>query len=76
MSKCVYYLNGVKSELYTELYGYLDNTSPEKRTTNSIYKILKQFQLATVVGEEIFVTQGKDVLPKLIEINRINRKYP
>jgi len=29
---CKYYLNGKVSKLYTELYGYIDDTAPEKRS--------------------------------------------
>ena len=39
--KCKYYLNGMPSDLYTELYGYMDTVAPEKKTSEQVYKILK-----------------------------------
>jgi len=73
---CKYYIDGKESRLYTDLYGYFDNTSPERKSVEDVYKILKEHKIATRVRGELFVTQGNSVQPKLTEINRINRKYP
>jgi len=73
---CKYYIDGKESRLYTDLYGYFDNTAPEKKSVENVYKILKEHKIATRVRGELFVTQGNSVQPKLREIARINRKYP
>ena len=39
--KFKYHINGVESKLYTELYGYMDNTNPEKKSVEKVYKIQK-----------------------------------
>ena len=39
---CKYYKNGVESKLYTELFGYMDNIAPEKKSAEAVYKILKK----------------------------------
>ena len=73
---CKYYIKGKESRLYTDLYGYFDNTAPERKSVEEVYKILKEHRIATRVRGEVFVTQGNSVQPKLKEIDRINRKYP
>ena len=73
---CKYYINGKESRLYTDLYGYFDNTPAERKSAEEVYKILKNHRIATRVRGELFVTQGNSVQPKLREIARINRKYP
>ena len=72
---CKYYLNGEYSKLYTDLYGYMDNVSPEKKTANSVYRILKRNRLATIVKGNIFLNQT-NIPYALREIKRINNKYP
>ena len=44
---CKYYKNGVESKLYTELFGYMDDVSPEKKSVENVYKILKKNGIAT-----------------------------
>ena len=73
---CKYYINGVESRLYTELYGYMDNTAPEKKTVESIHRILRNNGIATKHHKgSIYINQA-NLQPSLREINRINLKYP
>ena len=50
---CKYYLDGKVSELYTDLYGYLDNTDLNKRSVEKVYKILKKHGIATRIRDNI-----------------------
>ena len=72
---CKYYKNGVESKLYTELFGYMDNTAPEKKSAEAVYKILKSNGIATRRGGSIFLIQP-NVENSLREINNINSRYP
>ena len=72
---CKYYINGVESKLYTELYGYMDNTAPEKKSTEAVYKILKANGIATRRNGSTYLIQA-NLQPSLREVNRINSKYP
>ena len=75
---CRYYLNGKESNLYTELYGYLDTVAADKKSAEEVYKILKSNKIATR-HNGTWVQQGnhlRDLEANLVEINRINRKYP
>ena len=72
---CKYYLNGVPSDLYNDLYGYMDTVAPEKKSVEQVYKILKSNKIATRVRGTTYLTQP-NVPYSLREINRINRKYP
>ena len=72
---CKYYLNGIPSDLYNDLYGYMDTIAPEKKSVEQVYKILKRNKIATRVRGTIYLTQP-NVPYSLREINRINRKYP
>ena len=72
---CKYYINGVESKLYTELYGYMDNTSAEKKNSNAVYKILKNNGIATKFRGSTYLNQA-NLQPSLREIERINGKYP
>ena len=67
---CKYYKNGVESKLYTELFGYMDNTAPEKKSAEAVYKILKSNGIATRRGGSIFLIQP-NVENSLREINNI-----
>tara|TARA_R100000951_G_scaffold116176_1_gene126893 strand:- start:12486 stop:16859 length:4374 start_codon:yes stop_codon:yes gene_type:complete len=72
---CKYYINGVESQLYTELYGYMDNTAPEKKSVENVYKILKNNGIATRHKGSTYLNQA-NLEPSLREISRINTKYP
>ena len=72
---CKYYINGRESKLYTELYGYMDNTAPEKKKTEAVYKILKANGIATRRNGSTYLNQA-NLQPSLREIKRINAKYP
>ena len=72
---CKYYKNGVESKLYTELFGYMDNTAPEKKSAEAVYKILKSNGIATRRGGSIFLIQP-NVENSLREIDNINSRYP
>ena len=72
---CKYYVNGRESKLYTELYGYMDNTAPEKKSVNAVYKILKDNGIATKFRGSTYLNQA-NLEPSLREIGRINSKYP
>ena len=72
---CKYYINGVESKLYTELYGYMDKTTAEKKTSNAVYKILKDNGIATKFRGSTYLNQA-NLQPSLREIKRINDKYP
>ena len=72
---CKYYKNGVESKLYTELFGYMDNIAPEKKSAEAVYKILKKNGIATKSKGSIFLTQP-NVESSLREINNINSRYP
>jgi hypothetical protein len=72
---CKYYLNGEYSKLYTELYNYFDNTAPETKSANAVYKILKSNRLVTIRDKTMFLNQS-NVPRALREIKRINNKYP
>ena len=72
---CKYYLNGVESKLYTELYGYMDTIAPENKTENAVYKILKNNRIAVKKDNKMYLNQA-NVVSSLREIRRIERKYP
>jgi hypothetical protein len=73
--KCKYYKNGVESILYTDLFGYMDNTPPQKKSVNAVYKILKSHGIATKKEGSIYLTQA-NVQSSLREIENINNRYP
>ena len=72
---CKYYINGRESKLYTELYGYMDNTAPEKKSEAAVYKILKDNGIAARFRGSTYLNQA-NLQPSLREIKRINSKYP
>ena len=72
---CKYYINGIESKLYTELYGYMDNTAPEKKSETAVYKILKDNGIAARFRGSTYLNQA-NLQPSLREIKRINSKYP
>tara|TARA_R110000787_G_scaffold84246_5_gene180752 strand:+ start:345 stop:4730 length:4386 start_codon:yes stop_codon:yes gene_type:complete len=72
---CKYYVNGIESKLYTELYNYMDNTTPENKTVDSVYKILKGNQIAVKKGGQMYLNQSR-VPYSLREVARISRRYP
>lgn len=72
---CKYYINGRESKLYTELYGYMDNTSPENKKREDVYKILKNNGIATKFRGSTYLNQA-NLQYSLREIQRINSKYP
>ena len=76
---CKYYLNGKVSKLYTELYGYIDDTPPEKRSPRRIYEILRDNGLVAQDNKKYYVVQGPDMrnqMPRLRELDRIDKQYP
>ena len=72
---CKYYLNGIPSPLYNDLFGYMDRTPAEKKSGNQVYNILKTYGIATKHKGTIFLNQA-NLEPAFREVNRINRKYP
>lgn len=72
---CKYYLDGKISELYTDLYGYLDNTDLNKRSVEKVYKILKKHGIATRIRDNIYLNQSNLPYSKR-ELVRIEGKYP
>ena len=73
--KCKYYKNGVENILYTDLFGYMDNTAPKNKKVDAVYKILKSHGIATKKGGSIYLTQS-NVQSSLREIENINNRYP
>jgi hypothetical protein len=76
---CKYYLNGKVSKLYTELYGYIDDTAPEKRNPRRIYEILRDNGIVAQDNKKYYVVQGPDMrnqMPRLRELDRIDKQYP
>ena len=76
---CRYYKNGKFSKLYTELYGYIDDTELGKRSSQKVYEILRDNGLVLKDNGSIFVIQGKSMAaqrPRLREFDEMNRKYP
>ena len=69
---CKYYINGRESKLYTELYGYMDNTAPEKKTSEAVYRILKNNGIATRFRGSTYLNQA-NLQPSFREIKRINK---
>ena len=70
---CKYYINGRESKLYTELYGYMDNTAPEKKSVKEVYRILKGNGIATRFRGSTYLNQA-NLQPSFREIKRINAK--
>ena len=68
---CKYYINGRESKLYTELYGYMDNTAPEKKSEAAVYKILKDNGIAARFRGSTYLNQA-NLQPSLREIKRKN----
>ena len=72
---CKYYVKGVFSELYTDLFGYLDNTAPDNKKVDNVYRILKKHELATVKNKIIYLNQS-NWQRALREVKRINITHP
>ena len=72
---CKYYSDGKENQLYTDLYGYLDNVDPNKRSGARIYKILKKHGIATKIGDNIYLNQSNLPYSKR-ELVRIEGRYP
>ena len=73
---CKYFVDGKESKLYTELYGYFDNTAPEKKSAERVYEILRDNSILRRNDGNLYVVQGKGVSTQLKELDRINSKYP
>ena len=73
---CKYYLNGVESKLYTDLFGYMDTTAPEKKTVNNLHRILRDHNIATKKHKGTIYVQQSNFRSALRDIKRINNKYP
>ena len=74
--KCNYYLNNKKSQLYTDLYGYMDEIAGDKKSADEVYKILKNHGIATRYNSKMFITQAGDSTKQLREVDRINARHP
>ena len=73
--KFKYHINGVESKLYTELYGYMDNTNPEEKSVEKVYKILENNAISTISNGSRYI-HTFDVPSNLKEIDVINKEYP
>ena len=69
--KFKYHINGVESKLYTELYGYMDNTNPEKKSVENVCKILEGNAISMVSNGSRYI-HTFDVPSNLKEIDVIN----
>ena len=58
---CKYFVDGKESKLYTELYGYFDNTAPEKKSAERVYEILRDNSILRRNNGNLYVVQGKGV---------------
>lgn len=77
--KCVYInpKTGEVDNLYTALYGYLDDTSV--KSSEKVYQILKDFGIITKYNGTYYLKIGKkgvDLDNNKREISKINSKYP
>ena len=76
---CKYYLNGRVSQLFTDLYGYIDTVEPSKRTARKLYEILRDNNLVALDSGSMYVKQGYDFreqAPRLRKLDIIQQKYP
>ena len=73
---CKYYLNGVESKLYTDLFGYMDTVAPENKNVNKVHKILRDHSIATKKFKNTIYVQQNNFRSALRDIKRINNKYP
>ena len=73
---CKYYLNGVESRLYTDLFGYMDNTASENKTVKKLHSILKDYGIATKYFKGTTYIPQNNFRAALREVKRINDKYP
>ena len=73
---CTYTINGVHSQLYTDLYGYMDEIVGSRKSTEEVYKILKKHGIATRFKSTMFVTQNGNSEKQIKEIERINGRHP
>lgn len=76
MKNCGRYVDGKYSTLHTDLFGYIEDIAPGKRSTEKFYTILKKFGIATKVRGSMYVTQHGDSSVQLREIKRINQAFP
>ena len=73
---CKYYLNGMESKLYTDLFGYMDTVAPENKNVNKVHKILRDHSIATKKFKNTIYVQQNNFRAALRDIKRINNKYP
>ena len=73
--KFKYIIDGVESKLYTELYGYMDTTTPEKKSAKKVYKILEDNAIIATINNARYV-HTFDVQSNLEQIDIINKEYP
>ena len=73
---CKYYLNGVESKLYTDLFGYMDTVAPDNKNVNKVHKILRDHSIATKKFKNTIYVQQNNFRSALRDIKRINNKYP
>ena len=73
--KFKYIIDGVESKLYTELYGYMDNTVPEKKSIEKVYKILEDNAITMITNGSRYI-HTFDVPSNLKQVDIINTEYP
>ena len=73
---CKYYINGKENKLYTDLFGYLDDTMPELRSQDKIIQILTKHKLINRRKGNLYVQQGEGAKLQLNELDRMNSVYP
>jgi len=73
---CRYFIDGKESKLYTELYGYFDETAPEEKSAKRVYEILRDNKLVRRDRGNMYVVQGNNAAKQIKELDRINSKYP
>jgi len=60
--RCEYYnRDGSRNDFYTDVYGYLDNVAPEKRTARKFYEIIRDQGVIEQKYGRIWVVQGYDM---------------
>ena len=71
--KCKYYKNGIESVLYTELFGYMDNTIPQKKSVDAVYKVTDGDGL-TIINWDGYIQSIESItLSPHININLLNK---
>jgi len=78
--KCEYYnRDGSRNNFFTDVYGYLDNVAPEKRTVRKFYEILRDHSVLRTYNGEVQVVRGfdfKEQSYRLKKLDTIQEKFP